>query len=142
MKDFFTILVAEDDSHDVVLYQRAFQRGRIPNPTHFVTEGRQVLDYLTGASHPDRSLFPLPGLILLDIKMPRMNGLSVLEWIRKTEPFQKMLVIIVSSSAMSHDVQRARELGANGYYVKKSNFEGLPELMKSTVFLAPEDAVF
>ena len=70
--------------------------------------------------------------------MPRMNGLEVLEWIRKTEPFQKIPIIMVTSSAMSPDVQRSRELGANGYYIKRANFEGLADVMKSTMFLAPE----
>ncbi len=140
MKDSFTILVAEDDGNDVELYQRAFVRANIRNPVRFVSEGRQVVDYLSGfGAYSDRDRYPIPGLLLLDIKMPRMTGLEVLEWVRKTEPFQQMLVIVVTSSAMSPDVLRARELGASGYYVKRPYFEGLPEVMKSTMFLAPEN---
>jgi CheY-like chemotaxis protein len=118
MKDTVSILVAEDDEIDVLLLQRALRDAGVVNPTHIVTDGQEAVDHLsalqTAASPGDR----MPGLLVLDLKMPRMTGLDVLQWVRGEPGLRCVPVIVFSSSAHQDDVERAFAAGANAFVVK------------------------
>ena len=87
------VLIAEDDPGDVFLLQRAFSTAGVSASLHFVRDGQEAIDYLGGeASFADRTAYPLPELMLLDLKMPRLNGFDVLEWLRKQPGLRRLLV--------------------------------------------------
>ncbi len=137
----FSILVAEDDESDVLLYQRAFKRDGIVNPIRYVANGQEVFDYLNGVNKfSDRSLYPLPGLILLDIKMPRVGGFDVLRWMGAHHRFSTIPVIMVTSSILPRDYDLAHALGAKAYYAKTVGFIGLGEMIREKSGLWPKAA--
>jgi CheY-like chemotaxis protein len=139
----FTILLAEDDENDVWFVKRALNWADIHNPVQVVRDGQEAIDYLTGANQfADREKFPLPQLALLDIKMPHMTGLEVLEWLRtKAEPgLRRLPVIVMSSSGIQSDIDRAYDLGVNAYLVKPSAFQELVTLLKATTDFWKETA--
>ena len=113
-----TILQVEDDSNDVFFFQRAMKKAGVPNPIQVARDGQDAIDYLQGAGKfADRTQFPLPGLVLLDLKLPYVMGLDVLKWIRQ-QPEVATIVILLSSSAAKTDIAAAYRLGANGFLVK------------------------
>jgi CheY-like chemotaxis protein len=113
------ILLAEDDDNDVFFMRRALQKGGIEFPLHVVSNGQEALDYLGGAGHfADRERFPLPSLVLLDLKMPFVNGFEVLTWMRSQEGIRDIPVVVLTSSAEERDRHRAMALGAKAYFVK------------------------
>ena len=112
------ILVVEDDENDVFFLQKAIKRAGIEIPVHVASDGRKALDYLDGAgAFADREEFPLPTLVLLDLKLPQVMGLDVLRWIRQ-RPELLFPVIILSASSNEADIEAAYRLGANAYLVK------------------------
>jgi len=116
------ILVAEDDPNDTLLLKRAFYKAGVDTPIHFVTDGLEVIDYLQGkAPYDDPMRHPLPALLLLDLKMPRMNGFEVLEWLREHPDMRGLLVTVFSSSDQPEDMHRAYALGADCFMVKPVN---------------------
>lgn len=128
----FIMLLVEDDPNDILLIQRAFAKACLVNPLKVVRDGEQAINYLAGTGDfADRSRYPLPSLILLDLKLPRKSGLEVLEWLRQQPMLKQTPVIVLTSSKESSDVSRAYELGANSYLIKPVGFEGLLELVKS-----------
>jgi CheY-like chemotaxis protein len=130
MSESQTILIVEDNPTDVMLIQRAFAKLKIANPVQVVADGDRAVDYLSGRdSYADRTHFPLPALVLLDLKLPRRSGLEVLEWLRRQEGLRRLPVVMLTSSRQSHDVNRAYDLGANSYLVKPVEFDGLQELL-------------
>jgi CheY-like chemotaxis protein len=125
-----SILVAEDDSADAYFLQRAFSRSGIPVRLQFVRDGQEAVDYLRGEGpFADRSVHPMPHLVLLDLKMPRLNGFDVLEWIRQEPAFKHLMVVIFSASDEPRDIGRAYTLGANEYLVKPHSIEELNRLV-------------
>jgi len=134
MDEDFVILLAEDDVNDALLVERALSRADIQNPVMVVRDGQEAIDYLKGKGpFADRKNFPLPTLALLDIKMPKKNGLEVLEWVRHNGGGLKLLpVIIMSSSSIQEDIDRAYQLGVNAYLVKPTAFDELVETLKTT----------
>ena len=124
------ILVAEDDPTDAFFFQRAFKRAGLPAVLHFVRDGQEVIDYLNGTGpFADRTAYPLPQLLLLDLKMPRLNGFDVLEWVRQQPGFSSLQVVIFSSSDETKDINRAYGLGANWYLVKPHSMDELTALV-------------
>ena len=120
------ILVAEDNEDDVMLLQRAFRRANLQADLRFVNDGEQAMAYLKGEDkYADRAKYPFPAFLVLDIKMPKMNGLEVLEAIRDDPRLARLTVIILTSSAHERDVSRASDLHANCYVVKPSDNETL-----------------
>jgi CheY-like chemotaxis protein len=116
------ILQVEDDEADVFMLQTVFKRAGITSPLHVVSDGQMAIDYLSGAgSFADRERHPLPCLVLLDLKMPKVNGLEVLAWIRQQPHLKKLVVVLFSSSAFPEDVARGYELGANSFIQKPSD---------------------
>lgn len=129
-----TILMADDDADDRRLTQEAFEEARLINDVRFVENGEQLLDYLrrTGAYAPPAEA-PRPGLILLDLNMPRKNGFEVLDWIRHQPALRRLRVYILSASSRTEDIERAYDLGANSYLVKPGNLDGLLSMAKCLV---------
>jgi CheY-like chemotaxis protein len=128
----FTLLLVEDDPNDIVLTQRAFAQASLVNPLRVVRDGEEAVNYLAGRPpYEDRTRYPAPSLILLDLKLPRRSGLEVLEWIRKQPDLEAVPVIVLTSSQETHDIERAYELGANSYLVKPVGFSGLLEMVKA-----------
>lgn len=116
------LLLVEDDENDILFLQRAFQQAHILNPLHVARDGQEAIEYLSGEGpFVDRKHHPLPGIIILDFKMPRRNGLEVLEWLRRDPALQSLPVLVLSSSAQHYDVERCYRLGANAFLVKPSD---------------------
>ncbi len=115
------ILQVEDDEHDVFFLKRAFQEVGISNPIQVVRDGQEAVDFFSGEGQfADRVRFPLPCLVLLDLKLPRKNGLEVLEWLRGERRLPSLPVIVFSSSAHPEDIEQAYRRGANSFVVKPS----------------------
>ncbi len=127
-----TLLIVEDDANDRFLIERAIRKSQIANPLRMVEDGDQVIDYLSGEGRfADRAAYPLPILVLLDLKLPRRSGIEVLKWIRSTRHFLTLPVVVLTSSPESADVRRAYQAGANSYLVKPVAFEGLHKMIES-----------
>lgn len=132
MDERATILVVEDDPNDLFFLKRAFSAVQSKCLMQAVGDGAEAIDYLRGVDdYADRNRFPLPALILMDLKMPRINGFEFLAWLRR-EPVLKLIpVVVFSSSNLPHDVKRAYELGANSFVVKAQDNTALPETLKT-----------
>ena len=128
-----TILLVEDDVNDVLLIQRAFRKTNLMNPIHVVEDGEQATAYLMGeGEYSNRDEYPIPSLILLDLKLPRMAGLEVLGWLRdQSNCLKRLPVVVLTSSRQSTDINRAYDLGANSYLVKPGEFDGLLQMVKT-----------
>jgi len=127
-----TILVAEDEESDAMILQRAFQNAHLPFPLTIVPDGSRVVDYLEGAApYANRANCPLPSLMLLDLKMPRMNGFDVLTWLAEQPQFKEIPVIVFSSSGHASDIEKALSLGARDYQIKPLRFDVLVQLVKT-----------
>jgi CheY-like chemotaxis protein len=128
------ILQVEDEANDVFLLQRAFRSARISNPVKVATDGQMAIDYLSGAgAFGNRRDHPLPGLILLDLKLPRRSGREVLQWIRSQPALRRIVVIVFTSGKYIGDVGLAYDLGANSFIVKPTDFSqylGIARLLK------------
>lgn len=129
----FSVLLVEDDLNDIFLVKRAFKLAQIKNPLQVVTDGQEAISYLRGdGKYRDRDSYPLPKLIVMDIKMPRKTGFEVLEWVKRGEhKLRRIPVVIVSSSDNPADINRAYELGANAYMVKPVDFRAVEHLFQS-----------
>lgn len=117
--DKSVILLVEDDPDDVFFLQEAFKKADMAGALRVARDGEEAVAYLLGqAAFADRRLYPLPALVLLDLKLPRKSGLEVLEW-RRGQPGMALIPVIVLTSSLSNaDMCRAYELGANSYLVK------------------------
>jgi CheY-like chemotaxis protein len=125
------VLIAEDDPSDIFFLKRAFQIAGVPASLQFVRDGQEAIDYLEGDDRfADRHTYPLPDLLLLDLKMPRLNGFDVLDWLRRQPGLKRLLVTVLTSSDQPQDINRAYDLGANSYLLKPHNAESLSELVK------------
>jgi two-component system response regulator len=125
------ILQVEDDLNDVIFLKHAFKKAEVANPLRVVNDGREAIDYLKGAGRfADREQFPLPGLVLLDLKLPRVMGMEVLKWIRQ-ESGLSLVVVLLTASAEEADIAAAYRLGANSYLVKPSEATKLVEMAKA-----------
>src|SRR5580765_1358416 len=125
------ILLADDDPNDVLLIQRAFQKAGLSNALRTVDDGDAAIKYLSGKGvYADRDKYPLPFLLLLDLKMPGTDGFEVLEWLRNEPQLKRLLVVVLTSSNLQADVDRAYELGANSYLVKPVEFEEMVNLIQ------------
>src|SRR6185369_11470356 len=95
----FTVLLVEDDLNDIFLVKRAFKMAHLQNPLQVVTDGQEAINYLKGdGKYSDRETYPLPKLIVMDIKMPRRTGFEVIEWVKGDGPLRRIPIVIVSSS--------------------------------------------
>jgi two-component system response regulator len=126
-----TILMAEDDPDDRELTEEAFREVRFANDLRFVRDGRDLLDYLTRANGYSRENAPTPGLILLDLNMPRMDGREALAAIKTDTRLKFIPVVILTTSEADEDIVRSYELGAASYIPKPVTFLGLVDAVKT-----------
>ena len=131
MPDTGIILLAEDREDDILLIRKAFREAYIGNPLHVVKDGEEAISYLAGdGKYGNREEFPLPDLMLLDLKMPRVDGFEVLTWIRQQPSLAALRVVVLTSSDALRDVNRAYKLGANSFMVKPLDFEDVVQMSK------------
>ncbi len=129
--DAVLILMAEDDPEDAMLAADALHEAKLLNPFVVVEDGRALMDYLhrTGAFAPPHPAVR-PGIILLDLNMPRMNGKEALAEIRSDPGLRDIPVVVLTTSRADEDVLRSYTLGANSFIVKPVSFEGLVDVMR------------
>jgi CheY-like chemotaxis protein len=126
------ILLVEDNSKDVFLIQRAFRKIEMTTPLQVVNDGDAAVRYLSGElPYSDRNLYPLPVLVLLDLKLPRRSGAEVLGWIRQQPELKRLPVVVLTSSREYADVNSIYDLGANAYIVKPLGFEQLVDILRT-----------
>jgi CheY-like chemotaxis protein len=123
------ILIAEDNPDDIFILQEAFRKAGVKLGLHEACDGAEIMAYLKGeGSYGDRVRHPFPDAVLLDLNMPRVNGFEVLEWLRETEPFKRLVVHVFTASCREADVERAYDLGANSYILKPGRLDELVAL--------------
>ena len=131
-KEPFVVLMAEDNEHDIVATKRAWKRHYIANPLYIVNDGEECLDFLRKhGKYSEPGAAPRPGILLLDINMPKMDGLSVLKEIRKDEDLRRLPVIILTTSKAEEDRLKGYDLGVNAYVVKPVGFENFSEAVRT-----------
>src|SRR3954469_23399004 len=132
MPDQAVILLAEDREDDILLIRKAFAKAFIVNPLQVVRDGEEAVEYLKGeGKYSNRAEYPLPDLLLLDLKMPRVDGFEVLRWVRQQPGFSALRVVVLTSSDQIRDVNTAYRLGANSFMVKPTDFENVVEMAKT-----------
>jgi CheY-like chemotaxis protein len=128
----FVVLMAEDDEHDILATKRAWKKHNIANPLYIVKHGEECLDFLhRRGKYSEPGTAPRPGILLLDIEMPKMDGLSVLKHIREDEELHLLPVIILTTSGSEEDRLRSYDLGVNAYIVKPVGFENFAEAVRT-----------
>jgi CheY-like chemotaxis protein len=130
MKELKTILLAEDNPQDVELTIEAWKEHKLANQVVVVNDGLEVMDYLNYEGRFKNRKKGNPVALLLDIKMPRMNGIEVLEAIRSNEKFKMLPVVMLTSSRQEPDLKRCYALGVNAYVVKPLNFKDFLNAVK------------
>ncbi len=126
-----TLLIVEDEENDVLFLKDALRKANILSPIQVVEDGRLAMDYLAGVGkYDDRKTYPLPSVIFLDLKLPQVNGLAILKWIREQSDLPPILVMVLTASSLDEDIERAYRLGANSYVVKPSSRDKLVEVLK------------
>jgi two-component system response regulator len=126
-----TILLAEDDADDRLLVKEALAEGRVLNELRCVGDGEELLDYLRRQGrYADPGQSPRPGLVLLDLNMPRMDGREALREIKGDPDLRRIPIVVMTTSKAEEDIFRSYDLGANSYISKPVTFDGLVELMK------------
>jgi CheY-like chemotaxis protein len=128
------VLLVDDSVNDATLLRAVFERAGFVEPLRSTQDVDEAIAYLRGdGAYADRSRFPLPTAVLLDVNMPRRDGFELLEWIRQQPSLKRLRVFILSASGRPQDIERAYDLGANSYLVKPRNLDGLLHLAKSLV---------
>ena len=125
------ILLVEDNYNDVLLIQRAFNKAGIAPPMSIVSDGDEAIAYLSQErQYANTEKFPVPVLILLDLKLPRRSGLEVLAWLRQQPKLKRLPVVVLTSSQENSDLAQAYDLGANSYLVKPVDFRDFVTLVE------------
>jgi CheY-like chemotaxis protein len=131
MSDQAVILLAEDREDDIALIRQAFARAYVPNPLQVVRNGEEAIAYLQGeGKYANRAEYPLPELMLLDLKMPRIDGFGVLKWVRRQPTLATLRIVVLTCSEALRDVNEAYSLGANSFMVKPMDFEDVIHMSK------------
>lgn len=132
MPQLEAVLIVEDEPDAVLLLQHAFTKAGVALAIQSVGDGEAAIAYLRGDGiYADRGSYPLPQLLLLDLKLPKRSGLQVLQWIRANEDLRTLPVVVLTSSKDRGDVKRAYEAGANSYLAKPTSLRLLTELARS-----------
>lgn len=130
-RNMITILIADDDPEDRELTRDALQECRLANEVHFVRDGEELMEYLRREG-PYANLMeqPLPGLILLDLNMPRKDGREALKEIKSDRDLRRIPVVVLTTSKADEDILRTYDLGVNSYVTKPVTFDSLVETLK------------
>jgi CheY-like chemotaxis protein len=129
------ILLAEDEDNDVFFITRAFQKASILNPILRVKDGEEALAYLAGDGiFKDRGEHPLPLLVLLDMRMPKLSGLEVIARVRVIPQLEKIPLMVLTFTKDSPDLDQALKAGANGWLLKPVTFEGINDMLSRAGF--------
>jgi CheY-like chemotaxis protein len=127
-----TILLIEDEASDAILLLRGFKRANIMNPVVHLTNGDDALAYLAGAGkYADRKQYPLPALILLDLKLPGTTGIQLLQWMRLQGEIKRIPVVVLTNDSKPDTVNAAYDLGANSYLVKPGNSADIARMVET-----------
>lgn len=131
LKSKFNILLAEDDPTDVRLFHLALKRnGGRGVDIQEVGDGMQAIEYLKGSGKfADRFQHPFPQLLILDLKMPKIDGLQVLHWVRKHKEFARLPIVMLSGSGLQKDIAEAYRLGVNSYFTKPTDFKKFEHML-------------
>jgi CheY-like chemotaxis protein len=126
-----SILMADDDADDRMMAREAFEEARLLNVLQFVEDGQELIDYLKKRDKHQSRKGNLPGLILLDLNMPKKDGRQALEEIKADPDLRQIPVVILTTSKAEEDIVKSYKLGASGYITKPVSFEGLVEIIKA-----------
>ena len=126
------ILMADDDEDDRLLAADALAESRLINELYFVEDGQELIDYLYhNGKYQDEAAAPRPGLILLDLNMPRLDGREVLRIIKQDTSLRRIPIVVLTTSKGEEDIYRSYDLGANSYITKPVTFEGLVTVLNT-----------
>jgi CheY-like chemotaxis protein len=131
MLEHAVILLVEDRGDDVLIILKAFAQAGLDNQVVVVRDGEECIQYLQGeGAYKDRARYPLPNLMLLDLKMPRMDGFEVLRWLRRQPELRGIIVVVLTASSEIRDVNQAYQLGANSFMVKPDDFQNVASMAR------------
>jgi CheY-like chemotaxis protein len=128
--DPVVILLADDDPDDRELTQRALKKSRVANSVHCVEDGEELLEYLRREGRYSDQDLPRPGLVLLDLNMPRMDGREALEQIKRDAELRSIPVVVLTTSDAEQDIVRSYDLGVNAFVTKPVTFDGLADVIR------------
>jgi CheY-like chemotaxis protein len=131
ISDSITILMADDDADDRLLAEDAMKESRLGNVFRCVEDGQELMDYLMRRGKYATQDAPRPGLILLDLNMPRKDGRQALQEIKSDPELRRIPVVILTTSKTEEDVLRSYDLGANSFISKPVTFDGLVDIVRS-----------
>ncbi|HXS68697.1 MAG TPA: response regulator [Candidatus Polarisedimenticolia bacterium] len=127
-----TILIADDDENDALALRKALSQAGVKNPVAIVGDGKQVIAYYKGAeAYADRAKYPIPGILLLDLKMPQLGGLEVLEWLHATQQTKDILIVILSGYSELENIRRGYALGARSFLPKPCHADDIQGLIRA-----------
>lgn len=129
-----TILIADDDEDDRLMARDALQESKLVNDLHFVEDGEELMDFLyRRGKYQAPASAPRPGLILLDLNMPRKDGREALQEIKTDPDLRQIPVVVLTTSKAEEDIFRSYDLGVNSFISKPITFDGLAKIMQSLV---------
>lgn len=126
-----TILMADDDEDDRLMAKEAFEENKLFNTIQFVKDGEELMDYLNKKGGYNEENAPTPGLILLDLNMPKKDGRTALEEIKKTSELKRIPIVVMTTSKSDEDILRSYDLGVSSFISKPVTFESLVEVIKT-----------
>jgi CheY-like chemotaxis protein len=130
-RDSLVILMADDDEDDILLTRKALERGKLINPLYTVQNGEELLNYLNHqGDYTDEAKAPRPGVILLDLNMPKKDGREALKEIKSNADLKDIPIVVFTTSKAEEDVYRSYKLGVNSFITKPVTFENLIEVMQ------------
>ena len=131
-RESITILMADDDPDDRMLAREALEENRLANDLRFVEDGEELMDYLyQRGKYQKPAAAPRPGLVLLDLNMPRKDGREALKEIKADPNLRRIPVVVLTTSKAEEDILRTYDLGANSFITKPVTFEALVKVMKT-----------
>jgi CheY-like chemotaxis protein len=126
------ILIADDDAEDRLLVKEAMEEGRVANRLEFVEDGEELLDYLRNrGKYADKKQYPSPGLILLDLNMPRKDGREAMKEIKSDPQLRVIPIVVLTTSKAEEDILRTYDLGVNSFITKPVTFSSLVNIMQT-----------